>query len=927
MDNVVENTMKLEKLQETRSYENKVKTSESKKLYLEDDFRCLNYPSFGYVIPNRYCQCGRVRSYYKDKLVNFDLKTDYQLYENDKLIDDVFKVDKGSVYLTKKSLMLNQFLQFADTKTAKVTNNTNRFEGNNREVINSCQSENNNLTLVKVPENKNASRTLSLPSLVISDKRLVSLFRSVALYWFFCLNTVIAKGDLFKRRSLAFDCDSGSDRSFGSNNLKFRISPVVLDRFRDITDDCLCRILMDLVQSENSVPRDNLLLNYAEYPRENMYTEMLQQIFLSVLNIAYRAVCSTDAQNVPPFESSEPCPPNYIGLLTTVDLLPARDEHTDDEIPGPSNRDRTIPFQEDVFGQFDTTLSSTNAEYLLTTNAVQNSSELEKEDEDESEWLVNNAGTFKSTEQCSISLVQYVENKKNLLEKFRKEKVLIRDELVDAEIRSFKSKNKLTLQKEAYTQTEKVNGYKSDDNLEENYYFLPEGIFNVDQNDYPQYNLWCSPLIIEELLITRNSSSSENMRNSSSSENMRNSSSSENQLEKNEETNTTPFKEYNLWKSSFGPGNQIPNPVKDEKFSIFSKSHNQNENPDPNQNQNPDPNPNQNSNPNSNPNPNPNVKPKAKRVSKKEISAYNLWGSPNIIEFLPGIGCSQVAIESVSTQNNSTNSVNSFFSEPESSYVSLKLRKYNNHFTRSRFLNFKPRTNGFASFTDRGAFQYYEKLDEKKEPRHFSANQTPVKPKQIIFLDETDHEVNRINEAAEAAANSSEVACFFKPILPAFEVGLEKQPELKRSSSGSYYLKNRKFFTYSHELDYLYLDETSFKPKYEVSTNDKACQTDYFPNNPDAQFDMWYDNGMYMHSRSFNQRNLLPEAVNPSSDEALYFNLEEMLNYLERSIIAGLGKYSISYTPLFHTENNNYYNFSKKCITVRYKMPLCDMKA
>lgn len=862
IDKPVENTMKVKKLGENENYENELKLSACRKFNFDDDLRRLNYSSIGLIIPNRYCQCEWARSLYQqDNLKNFDRKFDHQLYELDQLTND------------KRSLTLNQLLEFTDTKVAVTKtnttdkNNAHRFDNvtispaNNNCHFETCSGR-NNLAVVKVPErtNKNAPTLRCLPYSIFSDKRLVSLFRSVALYWFFCLNTLLTKGEFIKRKSSsAFDWDGGTTAAlaaFDSNELRFRISPIALNSdFEDVTDDLFWRMLSEVLRGEENYIRksNSALLTYAEHSREHHYFQMLRQVLLRFVDAA---LWPADAKEWAAAGSI------LAKRASSVDgAAPVRKKFKSDkrETGSPdSSDDRGVPCE------------SVEADVPVASKPTEDAHEAETGERTEPDESAEDE--------------KYV-----FFEKYWAD--------LDKYLDEWKSEEKGSIQRdEASTQTEPDSETASSASFfDQNCYFLPEGIFNVDENDYPQYNLWCSPLIIEEMLAHNSPFKSASMQNDTSGDGGGGAAAS---ASASAAASTTTFKPYRLWESSFAPeDDQIPDFYLGEELSVFSIPYY----------------------------PRPDIE--HRRQASEEASVYSLWGSPNIIDFLPGIGCLRFVNEDDYSTNSSPSSDSAVDVEcaTEEPFASLRSRRHDSYLVRGKFLNLKPVMNGFVSFTDRGAFKYYKKPPislGKPKPQsglafvyEKSKSQIPLNlnSKPVVVVDDADKEVNQINKtttetsatAAAAAATttkneSSNTACYFKPIQPAFKVDTDVQPEMERSPSGTYYLQDRKFFTFKHELDSTPFDETIFKPKYEVSANEKACQTENFLYSPRRSFEVRYDNRMYLYHRASNhKKQQLQEATasttatatsNPFQNAAFFYSLEEVFNYFGKSNFDGMGE-------------------------------------
>lgn len=816
--------MKAKKLQESDDYKNDSQLSESTKFSFDDDLRRCSASPIDHVIPNRYCYCGRIRSIYRNKLTNFNLNSDERLYEVNKLTNDVLELGKGAVYVTKKSLMLNQFLEFADTKTAKATDNGNRF--NKGSAVNNDPFE-NNMCMVKVQENEN-SRSVCLTSSLFSDKRLVSLFRSVALYWFFCLNTVFAKGEVFRRKALSYDCQSNSLSSFHSNELNLEISPIILDNFENIDDDFFWRVISSVALYDDDNEHDrSLLIPFAEHSKQKMYAEMLKKILTYVLHRVCRFLQHAENLAIPNIRSS-----------SVISLNSMEREYSDHGIGLYSYINdwilRGSLFRNDFELEYEVGMNLYDDEIRIEeAQDSREDSDVDDETNDEEENQSNDSTDKYSASEdgSSISSDTEVTDYNSDVEGWAdEEEELLEDEESDDETKS---------------ENETTSSLVSDQNC----YFLPEGMFNIDENDYPQYNLWCSPLIIEEVLSQKPAFTEIPKQ------------------ERDREANS--FKPYSLWESSVAADDeQIPNFYFGEEFSVFSIPYH----------------------------------PSRNNQATQHSSTYSLWGSPNIIDFLPGIRCLQLAEEDSSINGSSSyDSVD--VDRTRKSFEGAGSQLGENFFSRTKYLNFRPVMNGFVSFTDRGAFQYYKKprsaFEYYKKPVTFEKPEQEnnvafvyenpisffVESKPIIVVDETDKEANKVNKKAEKPIiYELNPEHFFKPIQPAFRVETDCPAIMERSASGAYFIQTKKYLNFKHESDDQRINKhDSFQPKFEVNTNDKACQTENFNR---WNFDILYEDEMSFNGPKSVQKKF-PDVQSPYN-AAFFYTLEEVFNVLEKSDIGGM---------------------------------------
>lgn len=200
--------------------------------YIDRDFQCLSHlpVNFG-AVSDRYCQCGKKRSAYPCEFANFWYTNVNCSGRREMSSDDILKVDRNTVFLTKKNLMMNQFLEYTNStpppspplKNVKAEVNDKiswfhpRFPRSRLAICNIREADSayEDSCSVKSDHRTNISSTFCPSSSPFLDKRIVSLLRGITLYWFICLNTVLAKSELLKKKSpiaLVSDinCDSAT---------------------------------------------------------------------------------------------------------------------------------------------------------------------------------------------------------------------------------------------------------------------------------------------------------------------------------------------------------------------------------------------------------------------------------------------------------------------------------------------------------------------------------------------------------------------------------------------------------------------------------------------------------------------------------------------------------------------------------------------
>lgn len=830
--------MKTKKLAEIdERVEKNSQQNDEMKLNFNDDYRYFGRSSFGILIQDKYCKCGRVRSAYEEKLPpSYGTKCN-NIYDMDKMANEVFELDKGAIYLTKKSLMLNQFLEYNDTSTMHANDNTvNRFGlnvSNNKGYLKSAT-----FNVVQVPENK-TTQTLCLPSSVFSDKRLVSLFRSVALYWFFCLNTVLAKGEVFKRKTLtAFDLQKNNPIAFASN-LELQISPDIFENFNDLSNDFLWNVSLNDANTEESASNVSSLLLYAEHSKEKLIDDLFKKV---LLNLAGTSGI---------FDSGTSKNMNKIGddVVQRDSAGERRSPTSPKKAASPKSAGRKYAFDDFDYGYLGTFFNR----IVWKKRAIKNKSKTKRKSDGNSrneriqEIIMECVDDNQFTDDTIEEVVAVYEEPNVIVYEqpsvivYEQPSVIVYDEpnIVEEFFVQFDDYvQDLKREEEEYENME-TNELKSEDEVTSNVsvstkspeiedsYFLPDGMLNVEEKDYPEYDLWGSPLIAEQVIpsIAVKSAPKPYV-----------------------EPSTPDFKPYRLWESSFAPEDDlIPNFHKEEFFSVFSM---------------------------------PYYPRKTRHQTRQEPSVYNLWGSPNIIDFLPGVGCVRFLDNDYSSSRCSSSTDSLEFEYPNEAFEVLKTQRRDNHFVRGKFLNFKPVINGFVSFTDRGAFEYYKK-PERKERKARSKGSTHSNA--CVPMDAADVEVKNIIVDPKPKTDDDSI---FQPIQPAIHVETDAPACIERSESGTFIYNNRKLLTYKHELDSRCAPIDLFQPKFSVSTNDVACQTERFGCHSRMCYSRCDEPVSQFYSSNADKRN----QEQYISGAAFFYSLEEVFNFLGKPGLGNIGE-------------------------------------
>ncbi|XP_065221371.1 uncharacterized protein LOC135846290 [Planococcus citri] len=498
-------------------------------------------------------------------------------------------------------------------------------------------------------------------------------------------------------------------------------------------------------------------------------------------------------------------------------------------------------------------------------------------------------------------------------------------------------------------------------------YFLPDGRYHSVNQKYPKYDLWCSPLLMEKVIPSSSSSVPEPapMRASLSSRNQTaNTGGSETgrifKYAKPAATAPAPavaasFKPYRLWESSFGP--------EDDLIPSFGASQRTHRRPTAG-----------------------GAAAAATKTSKappsgrrppfggaaaKESSAaahhhqstYTLWGSPKIIDFLPGVGPSSNGSGTSSSSSSIHPNEGSYsssrgtmssssISEAESSSMECDeyasdtfevLRTTAGHKGRDafnyhhqyqhqfsvrggKFLNLKPIINGFVSFTDRGAFQYY------KKPATAAPGATKATSTTMITLALRSSNSSRqsdggrsVSDASTTTADASddvevsnivprsdyETQFHFKPIQPAFKVPTDTPALIERSASGTLWCNNQRLMVFKHELDEVSMQQQqqqqrpqprsrsrasvheldSFQPKFVVNANDVACQTEWIELNPFerlSSMSMDTASSFFAAAGSANEKKTSQDP--PYASGAMFFYAwDEVFNFLNKPGLGNIG--------------------------------------
>lgn len=203
-------------------------------------------------------------------------------------------------------------------------------------------------------------------------------------------------------------------------------------------------------------------------------------------------------------------------------------------------------------------------------------------------------------------------------------------------------------------------------------------------------------------------------------------------------------------------------------------------------------------------------------------SEYSLWSSPKLVDVEQ---LSSVERQPAENSDTTTNPMPSHENACEASV---------------QFPPFVPIIRGLVTFSDRGAFQYYRRqpLTDDGIPQD-SRVRYPSSVTQFHFAhlepisgsvdeeQEADDELRYLMDDDEQLSAPLDSPYVFRPVAPAFKVLTDAQPPMLRSASGLEYQQNgRKLLVFEHELDSKSDDPYLFQPKYVVSINDKACQTE-----------------------------------------------------------------------------------------------------
>ena len=247
--------------------------------------------------------------------------------------------------------MMTNVVAVAKTKD----NNLNRFHSSSTAipVANNChqyRDENGPRLMMTRGREDESSLSMCLSNSIFSDKHLVSLFRSIALYWFFCLNTVFAKGDVLKRKMIVLDCLASNDACtslLDSNELKFKLSPVVSDCFEALDQEAMCRVILDSLRREGGEEEedgrnahnrslisfsvhsaDNRLINHVNLMMNTFLGQFISQVWrqwsnpTTIIDDFMRAISDASSAIVLPSPSSSIVPP-YEQESSKVELCPS----------------------------------------------------------------------------------------------------------------------------------------------------------------------------------------------------------------------------------------------------------------------------------------------------------------------------------------------------------------------------------------------------------------------------------------------------------------------------------------------------------------------------------------------------------------------------------------------------------------------------
>lgn len=281
---------------------------------MDSDYHCLSHlPMTSDAIDDRYCQCGKKRSAYPCELANFWYTNVSCSTRRELNSDDILKVDRNAVFLTKKNLMMNQFLEFTNStppppplKNLKTEVEDklswfdhsfprNRFAICNIGEANSpCKSS---VTCSVKSNNTNIASTLCTSSSLFLDKRIVSLLRGITLYWFICLNTVLAKSELLKKKNpiaLVSDIncdtatalldaisatDSTSVPPFSHALAELQVSLDILENACNLENDILWILFRDSFIKESQLQNHAVsVLPFDQHSKNNLLEQIVHKL-------------------------------------------------------------------------------------------------------------------------------------------------------------------------------------------------------------------------------------------------------------------------------------------------------------------------------------------------------------------------------------------------------------------------------------------------------------------------------------------------------------------------------------------------------------------------------------------------------------------------------------------------------------------------
>lgn len=305
--------------------------------YMDGDLQCLSHlpADFG----DQYCRCGRKRSVNPCEFANF-WYTNVKYGGSGPTADDMLKVDRNAVFLTKKNLTMNQFLEYSHTTPTSSTQTVKSVDKNKRVPWFHPSLQRSQFELSEPTDRRSKKCDDSAPPVlcgstsVLLDKRIVSLLRGITLYWFICLNTVLAKNELKRKYPIVLDgdCEATALLEAASTNstailpfsralAELQGSLNLLENAYDLESDVLWHLFRDSFVAESQFGEVRVVLPFEQCLKNDLLKRFVRSLFGTWLTIfqLYEMPSTKQLLRVK-FGAIKPYDREGIGKMTEVNI-------------------------------------------------------------------------------------------------------------------------------------------------------------------------------------------------------------------------------------------------------------------------------------------------------------------------------------------------------------------------------------------------------------------------------------------------------------------------------------------------------------------------------------------------------------------------------------------------------------------------------